>query len=62
MAIKDLTALKASFLGGHFRKDILDALVDEIVALDGRLKAKGKEIDALDKKIDALEKRVEVLE
>ena len=62
MAIEDLTTLKASFLGGHFRKEILDLLVDEIVALDARVEAKGAEIDALDTKIDALEARVEALE
>ena len=62
MAIEDLTALKASFVSGHFRKEILEILVDEIIALDGRLEAKGEEIDALDAKIEALEARVEALE
>lgn len=62
MAISDLTALKASYSGMNFGKLILDLLVDEIVALDARVEAKGAEIDALDTKIDALEARVETLE
>lgn len=62
MSIQDLTNLKTSYAGGHFYRSILNTLVDEIVALDARLEAKGAEIDALDTKIDELEARVEALE
>jgi hypothetical protein len=62
MSIQELNDLKVSFAGGHFRRDILNTLVDEIVALDGRVEAKGVEIDELDTKIDELEARVEALE
>ena len=60
--MQDLTNLKTSYAGGHFYRSILNTLVDEIVALDGRLEAKGVEINALDTKIDELEARVETLE
>ena len=62
MAIVDLTALKESYSGMNFGKLILDILVDEIVALDGRLEAKSVEIDTLNTALDALEARVEALE
>ena len=62
MAIEDVTALKTSYVGGHFYTSILVTLVDEIVALDARVEAKGAEIDTLNTDIDALEARVETLE
>lgn len=55
MTMADLITLKASFAGGHFRREILDLTVDEI-------KANHDKIDELDGKIDDLEARIEVLE
>ena len=65
MSIATLVALKDRYKDNgrpNFGTEVLNVLVDEIVALDGRLEAKGEEIDALDAKIDALEARVEALE
>ena len=62
MSIQDLVDLKTSYAGGHFYRSILNTLVDEIVALDARVEAKGAEIDTLNTALDALEARVETLE
>jgi len=65
MSIESLVALKAKYDDNgrpNFGNQVLDILVDEIVALDGRLEAKGVEVDALDAKVDVLETRIETLE
>jgi len=60
MSIEDLTALKASYSGNrYFNSTILNTLVDEIIALNGRVEAKDAKIDELDSKIDALELRID---
>ena len=68
MTVENLIALKEGYLGRYALdsenkgRSVFDTLVDEIIALDARLEAKGEEIDALDAKIDDLEARVEALE
>ena len=65
MSIESLVALKDRYKDNgrpNFGTEVLNILLDEIVALDGRLEAKGVEVDALDAKVDVLEARVEALE
>jgi len=65
MSIESLVALKDRYKDNsrpNFGTEVLNKLVDEIVALDGRLEAKGVEVDALDAKVDVLETRIETLE
>ena len=64
MSIESLVALKDRYKDNsrpNFGTEVLNILVDEIVALDGRVEEKGAEIDALDAKVDALEGEIATL-
>ena len=65
MSIESLVTLKDRYDNNgrpNFGNQVLNILVDEILALDGRNEVLDAKVDELDSKIDALEVRVETLE
>ena len=64
MSIESLVALKDRYKYNgrpNFGTEVLNILVDEIVALDEKIVALNEKIDGLDEKIDGLDEKIDGL-